>query len=169
MRILGFVACALLMGPVCLAQKARVVFYSDAFGVKNSLAGIAPTSRQPFPGWLYEGDERLAHFRAGRFLVLDFEPGMHVFSANRSSDQSSPNVLALNLAADSTYCVRLSAAFVNWYPTGVQTYRGRMEAVPCGTATGAVQKMKTLDRKNLLKPAEDKLDQVQELPAQKPE
>ncbi len=164
MRFLGFLVLGLALGPVCMAQKARVVFYSNAYGVKSTVAGLAPVSRQPFPGWLYEGDEKLAPFRAGRFVVLDFEAGTHVFMANHSSDQSSPNVLVLNVEADSTHCVRLSAEAVNWYLTGIQTYHGRIEEVPCGAVAGELQKMKALSTKRMPKPAQDRLDPVQEAP-----
>jgi hypothetical protein len=170
MRVFGLAVLCLLLGSMCRAQKARVIFYSDAYGVKSTMEGVvAPVSRQPFPGWLYEGEEKLVPFRAGRFVVLDFEPGVHVFSANHTSEQSSPSVLSLNLTANSTICVRLSAATVNWYVLGIQTYHGRIEEVPCEAAGREVEKLKALSTKKMPKAGLEKLDPVQKAPAEKAE
>jgi hypothetical protein len=78
-------------------------------------------------------------------------------------------VLSLNLTANTTTCVRLSAATVNWYVLGVQTYHGRIEEVPCDASAGELHKLKALSTKKMPKTGQDKLDPVQEPPAEKAE
>ena len=98
-----------------VAQTGIVTFYSDALPVKDAVrVSVVPAGKESFPGWLYDGSQRLAHFSAGRLATFHFEAGMHIFSASPSSKKPTSKVLQLEVRSGGNYCVRLSSQYVNW-------------------------------------------------------
>lgn len=164
-----FLILALALNSTCPAQTGKVTFYCDGDTVKDSLKrGVEPVGRGPFPGWLYDGNERLAHFEAGRFITLRIEPGPHLFSASGSSKNPASRVLPLVITSGSNYCVRLSAQYENWIVLPLYSYQGRIEQVACDQAIKQAGKTKPLKRGRIDKAAQDKLDPVQEFPKDQP-
>jgi hypothetical protein len=164
-----FLVLALALTSTCLAQTGKVTFYSDALPVKDAIrVGVVPAGKAPFPGWLYDGNQRLAHFSVGRFITLRLEPGTHLFSASSSSKKPASRGLQLEISSGGNYCVRLSSQYVNWVVVPVQSYQGRIEQVPCGKAIEEAGKTKPLDKGRVEKAAQDKLDPSQAFPKEQP-
>jgi hypothetical protein len=171
---LHFPLCLLLAGATLtmhgLAQTAKVTFYSDAIEAKDALRiGLVPAGNEPFPGWLYDGSDKLAHFLPGHFVTFHLQPGIHAFSASGSSKRPSSgvpqgnshrpsSVLHLEIERGENYCVRLSAKYVNWAVIPMQTYEPRIEQVPCNEEINEAKNTKPLDKKRIEKSAQDDID-----------
>jgi hypothetical protein len=85
MKILLRVALiATLSVASCLAQTGTVTFYSPGASLKSEAAVFLPKSQQPFGGlqggWLFDGPQRLARVRMGRFVTFHLNPGEHSFT-----------------------------------------------------------------------------------------
>jgi hypothetical protein len=163
-RIL-FLLLTLALNSVCIAQDAKVIFYTPTLPAKDAVrVGIVPVGAAPFPGWLWDASNRLAHFQIGRFVVFRFSPGKHVFSGSGSSKVASSNVLPLDLVAGGIYCVRLTAKYVNWVVLPVSSFNGEIAQVPCDKAVKDARNDKPLNQERIEKTALSKLNQLQELP-----
>jgi hypothetical protein len=118
--------------PVGLAQTGTVTFYSAALPTKDALKTLAvPAGNMPFRGWLFDGEEKLAHARIGRFMTFHLTPGPHLFSATYGASQPGSATALINIQADHHYCVRLSARYESYYVVPLSSVAGRIDQVPC--------------------------------------
>lgn len=168
MRIMPLLFISSALNLACVAQSAKVIFYTPSLSAKDAaMTGIVPVGNAPFPGWLYDAGERLAHFQRGRFVILNLSPGKHTFSASGSSKKPSTKTLSLDLARGEQYCVRLRAKYVNWVVLPISSYEGEIEQVPCAKAVDEAQKDKALPLERIEKVTQGMLDPTQELPSQR--
>jgi hypothetical protein len=117
-------------------KTGTVTFYSIQLGAGQQIEdAVVPVGKAPFTGLLYDGGQRMAHARGGRFVIFRLPVGDHQFSASyRSLDPGDP-ALHLNLADGVSYCVRLSARYKSgspFIPLGV--VHSVIEQVPCDQA-----------------------------------
>jgi len=135
----------------CCAQTGTVTFYFAQPGLGQEVAdGVLPVGKVPFTGFLYDGSQRMAHARGGRFVTFRLPVGEHQFSASyRSLDPGDPAV-PLNLADGGSYCVRLSATQKSGsplIPLGVA--HSVIKQVPCDQALKEAGKYKPLELKRI--------------------
>jgi hypothetical protein len=135
----------------CCAQTGTVTFYFAQPGIGQEVAdGVLPVGQVPFTGFLYDGSQRMARARGGRFVIFRLPVGEHQFSASyRSLDPGDPAV-HLNLADGGSYCVRLSATSKSgspFIPLGVA--HSVIMQVPCDKALKEAGKYKALELKRI--------------------
>ncbi len=146
-----FPAVLVTLALPCWAQSGTVTFYFAQPGFGQEVAdGVLPFGKVPFTGFLYDGSQRMAHARAGRFVVFRLAVGEHDFSASyRSLDPGDPAV-HLVLADGDSYCVRLSATSKTGsplIPLGIA--HSVIEQVPCDQALKEAGKYKPLELKRI--------------------
>lgn len=137
--------------PPCYGQTGTVAFYFAQPGMGQQVAdGVLPVGKVPFTGFLYDGSQRLARARGGRFVIFRLSVGEHQFSASyRSLDPGDPAV-RLHLVEGGSYCVRLSANYKSgspFLPLGVA--HSVIEQVPCAQALKEAGKYKSLEPKRI--------------------
>ena len=94
----------------CVAQTGTVTFYSYASTAKQQAeavvvpAGVTLT----FPGWLYDGNKKMAHSSRGRFMTFRVPAGQHDFQISFNSKKPGKTSLHLIVEGGKHYCVRLS-------------------------------------------------------------
>jgi len=146
-RLLVFVAA---LTSVCFAQTGTVTFYSGNLPAKDALkTAIVPAGTEPFSGWLFDGDEKLARARIGRFMTFHITPGPHSFSATYRSDKPGTAIVHINVEADHHYCVRLSAKYANYYVVPLSSVSGRIDEVPCQKAFQEAGTIRPLETKHV--------------------
>src|SRR5581483_6989758 len=122
---------ATLSVPACLAQTGAVTFYSPGISVKSEGAVFLPKSRQPFSGWLVDGQQRLARLRHGRFVTFHLNAGTHSFTTSGPTGPGK-EPLVIDVKDGGQYCSRLFAKM-----TDLQVYarwENQIEDVPCQRA-----------------------------------
>jgi hypothetical protein len=134
----------------CLAQTGTVTFYSQSISVKSEAAVFAPKSEQPFGGmqggWLFDGPQRLARVRVGRFVTFHLNPGEHTFTdAGPTGPSKKP--LAINVRGGGQYCVRLFVRMINLGVYG--QWENQIEEVPCQRAQREAAHLKPLEIKRV--------------------
>jgi hypothetical protein len=135
----------------CFAQTGTVTFYFAQPGFGQEVAdGVLPVGKVPFTGFLYDGSQRMAHARGGRFVIFRLPAGEHQFSASyRSLDPGDPAV-HLDIKDSGSYCVRLSATYKSGSPIipfGVT--HSVIKQVPCDQALKEAGKYKPLELKRI--------------------
>jgi hypothetical protein len=143
----------------CFAQTGTVTFYFAQPGIGQEIAdGVLPFGKVSFTGFLYDGSQRMARARGGRFVIFRLPVGEHQFSASyRSLDPGDPAV-HLNLADGGSYCVRLSATYKSGsplIPLGVA--HSVIEQVPCDQALKQAGNYKPLELKRIDPAAHEKM------------
>ena len=135
----------------CYGQTGTVAFYFAQPGIGQQVTdGVLPFGKVPFSGFLYDGSQRMAHAKGGRFVIFRLPVGEHQFSASyRSLDPGDPAV-RLNLTDGGFYCVRLSATYKSgspFLPVGVA--HSVIEQVPCARALKETGNYKSLEPKRI--------------------
>jgi hypothetical protein len=144
---------------VCLAQTGTVTFYSAALPAKDVLKDVAiPVGNMPFYGWLFDGNEKLAHARIGRFMTFQLTPGPHSFSASYRSSRPGSATARIDIQVDHHYCVRLSTRYVNYYVVPISSVAGRIDQVPCQQAFQEAGTTKPLEAKRVEPAVRPELD-----------
>ena len=87
---------AALFAARCPAQTGTVTFYTPGNSAKSVAASLLPKSQQPFTGWLFDGPQRLAHVRPGRFMTFHLTPGAHTFTVPWHSNRPGKDSLVIN-------------------------------------------------------------------------
>jgi hypothetical protein len=142
----------------CDAQTGTVTFYSATFTVANQLkAGVVPAGRVPFAGWLFDGNQRLAHAKPGRFFTFRLPAGPHTFSATYKSAHPGSSTLQLNVEPDQHYCVNLSVRYLNYVVVPLSTVDSKLRALNCEEASQEASQSKPLELKRIDSQATDKL------------
>jgi hypothetical protein len=140
---------AILFVPSGFAQTGTVTFYTPGNSVKSTAAGLLPRSQQPFTGWLFDGTQRLAHVRPGRFITFHLEPGAHSFTVPWHSTRPGEDQLLINVESGGRYCVRLYAKMTNFEVIPYQRLNSQIEEVPCQQAQREGAHMKPIDIKRV--------------------
>jgi hypothetical protein len=140
---------AILSVTPCLAQTGTVTFYTPANSVKSATAGLLPRSQQPFTGWLFDGPQRLAHVRSGRFITFHLAPGAHAFTVPWHSTRPGKDTLVINVEDGGQHCVRLSARMTNFELIPYERLNSQIEEVPCQQAQNEAAHLKAIDIKRV--------------------
>jgi hypothetical protein len=174
------------MRPVCLlaltflgfvvrsgAQTGTVTFYSIDLSVKKQVkTALAPVGTVAFTGWLFDGDERLAHATRGRFMSFQLLAGPHDFTALYKAKGpgnkpcQSMDCLHLEVESGGHYCVRLSAKDKNMIVVPIVFLDSRIEQVSCQEASQEASKYKRIDLKRVEPPIRSALDASPDFPRQ---
>ncbi len=114
-RLLQLVALVLLAasGP-CFAQTGTgtVTFYSPGLSTKEALkVTVVPAGTTTFTGWLFDGDQILAHVQRDRIFTFHLAAGEHKFSAPYGSKGPVKTPLHFTIEPGGHYCFRLSAKY----------------------------------------------------------
>jgi hypothetical protein len=125
---------ATLFAPRCLAQTGTVTFYTPGNSAKSVAASLLPKSQQPFTGWLFDGPQRLAHVRSGRFMTFRLNPGAHSFTVPWHSTRPGKEPLVINVEGGGQYCVRLYVKMINFEVIPYEHLNSQIEEVPCQQA-----------------------------------
>lgn len=148
--LLRFVVIAILSATSCLAQTGTVSFYSRGLSAKNAVTAFLPKSEQPFGGmrggWLFDGTQRLARVRAGRFVIFHINPGEHSFT-DVGPTGPSKKPLVINVREGGHYCVRLFAKMMNLEVYG--QWENWIEEVPCERAQREAAHLKPIEIKRV--------------------
>lgn len=135
----------------CSAQTGTVTFYSIQPGVGQQIADeLVPFGKAPFAGLLYDGNQRMAHARGGRFMTFRLPVGEHQFSASYHSLAPGDPAAHLNVEDGGHYCVRLSANYKSGsivLPLAV--LHSVIEQVPCDQASKEAGTFKPLELKRI--------------------
>jgi hypothetical protein len=148
--LLRLVLIAALSAPYCLAQTGTVIFYSRSITIKSEAAVFLPKSEQPFGGlqggWFFDGSQRLARVRVGRFVTFHLSPGEHSFT-DEGPTGATKKPLVINIKDGGQYCVRLSAKMINldFYVH----WGNQIEQVPCLQAQREVAHLKPIEIKRV--------------------
>ena len=130
-----FFLIATLSATNCLAQAGTVTFYSRSITTKSEAAVFLPKSEQPFGGlqggWVFDGPQRLARVRVGRFVTFRLSPGDHSFT-DAGPTGASKKALVIDVKEGGQYCVRLFAKMINLEVYG--QWENQIEEVPCQQA-----------------------------------
>jgi hypothetical protein len=130
----------------CAAQTAAVTFYSLGASVKSEATVFLPKSEQPFGGlqggWLFDGPQRLARVRMGRFATFHLTPGEHSFT-DVGPTGPSKKPLVINVKDGGQYCVRLFAKMINLGAYG--QWDNQIEEVPCQRAQREAAHLKPIE------------------------
>jgi hypothetical protein len=154
LRVLRFVALALLaVSAPCFGQAGTgtVTFYSIGLSAKEQLkVAVVPTGIVPFVGWLFDGDQIMAHTQRGRFITFHLAAGEHKFTAEYDSSVPGKTPLHLTVEGGGHYCVRLSAR----YRSGsilvpIATVHSQIEQVSCQQAVTEAGHNKRIDLKRV--------------------
>jgi hypothetical protein len=141
---------AALFTTCCLAQTGTVTFYSANVSAKSEGQILLPKSEQPFGGlqggWIFDGSQRLARVRIGRFVTFHLSPGEHAFT-DLGPTGPSKKALTINVKDGGQYCVRLFAKMINaWVYT---RWDNKLEEVPCQQAEREAADLKPIEVKQV--------------------
>jgi hypothetical protein len=148
--LLRFVLILAFSVPCCVAQTGTVTFYSRGITTKSEAAVFLPKSEQPFGGmrggWVYDGPQRLARVRTGRFVTFHFPVGEHSFT-DAGPTGTSKNPLVISVKDGGQYCVRLFAKMINLEVYG--QWENKIEEVPCQQAQREAAHLKPIESKRV--------------------
>lgn len=140
---------ATLSATCCLAQTGTVTFYTPGNSAKSETASLLPKSQQPFTGWLFDGPQRLAHVRAGRFMMFHLSPGSHSFTVPWHSNRPGKDQLVINVEGGGRYCVRLYTKMTNYEVIPFAWLNSQIEEVPCEQAQREAAHLKPIESKRV--------------------
>lgn len=149
----------------CLAQTGTVTFYTPGNSAKSTAAGLLPRSQQPFTGWLFDGPQRLAHVRSGRFMTFHLDPGAHSFTVPWHSTRPGKEPLVINVQGGGQYCVRLYAKMTNFEVIPFQWLNSQIEEFPCQQAQREAAHMKPIEIKRVDPAVRAELDPATTFPS----
>ncbi|HEV2214022.1 MAG TPA: hypothetical protein VGR64_01955 [Terracidiphilus sp.] len=165
--ILRFALITMLSATSCLGQTGTVTFYSRGLSAKNAATAFFPKSEQPFGGmrggWLFDGAQRLARIRAGRFAIFHLNPGEHTF-ADEGPAGPSKKPLVINVREGGHYCVRLFSKMMN-----LEVYaqwEDQIEEVPCQQAQREAAHLKPIEIKRVEPAVRSELDPARTIPSE---
>jgi hypothetical protein len=165
--ILRVALIAVLSALCCPAQSGTVTFYSQSLSAKIEVASILPKNEQPFGGlqggWVFDGSQRLARIRMGRFVIFHLVPGEHSF-ADESFTGRSKKPLVIDVKDGGQYCVRLFAKVINLEVYG--QWDNQIEEVPCQQAQREAVHLKPLGIKRVDPAARAELDPATTFPVE---
>jgi hypothetical protein len=143
-----------------IAQTGTVTFYSIGLSAKEAVKDtVVPVGTVPFTGWLFDGDQRLAHVQRGRFVSFHLAEGEHQFTVPYHSDRPGKTVLNLKVESDGHYCVRLYAKYVSASVVApVAFVDSQIEQVSCQQALKEAGSYKPIDLKRVDPAAQTKLE-----------
>jgi hypothetical protein len=136
-----------LVAP-CFAQTGTVTFYTYGASVKTQPAGTLPTVR-PFTGWLFDGQQRLAHARDGRFVTFRLATGQHSFTARLDTDKPGSERVLIDVRDGKHYCIHLYSRVILNSALLFVGLDSRLEPVPCRKAAQELGKLKPLEAKRI--------------------
>ena len=151
----------------CHAQTGVVTFYSIHPGAGQQIADeFVPFGRAPFAGLLYDGSQRMAHARGGRFMTFRLPAGEHQFSASYHSLSPGDPSVHLKVEPGGHYCVRLSANYKSGsIVVPLAVFHSDIEQVPCDAASKEAGSYKQLELKRIEAAERTKLVSSQAFPA----
>jgi hypothetical protein len=158
MALLRIALIAIVSAVPCVAQTGAVTFYTPAYTAKNTAASLLPKSTQPFGGWLFDGPQRVAHVRAGRFLTLHLKAGEHAFTVPWHPDKPGKDALVINVEDGGHYCIRLSAKVTNFEVVPLGRLYSQIEEVPCSRAQTEAEHLKSIEMKRVDPAVRSELD-----------
>jgi hypothetical protein len=147
--VLRVVLIATLFATRCLAQSGTVTFYTPGNSAKSVGASLLPKSQQPFTGWLFDGPQRLAHVRPGRFMTFHLNPGAHSFTVPWHSTRPGKEPLLINVEGGGRYCVRLYAKMINFEVIPYEHFNSQIEEVPCQLAQSEAAHLNPIEIKQV--------------------
>jgi hypothetical protein len=135
----------------CIAQTGTVTFYSIGLSAKQEVkADVIPVGTVSFTGWLFDGDQRLAHFQAGRVVSFRLAAGEHQFTAPYHSSHPGKTALHLAVESDGHYCVRLYAKYLSASVLAPVAYvDSQIDQVSCQQAVKEAESYKPIDLKRV--------------------
>ena len=158
---------ALFIAAPCIAQTANVTFYSPTMTRKEAMKDLVePVGTEPFSGWIYDTDKKLANLWIGQFVTFSFDPGKHTFSPSKQPAQSPKSALELDLLTGGTYCVRVTMKYESTVVSPVQFSQARFTQIPCAQAKQEAERLKPLAKKRVDKVALENWDPSQKFPGQ---
>ncbi len=158
---------ATLSATCCLAQTGTITFYSQGISAKSEASVFLPKSEQPFGGlqggWLFDGPQRLARIRMGRFATFHLSPGEHSFTdAGPTGPSKKP--LVIKIKDGGQYCVRLFARMINLEIYG--QWDNQIEEVPCQRAQREAAHLKPIEIKRVDPAVRAELDSATTFPGE---
>lgn len=150
----------------CIAQMGTVTFYSIGLSAKDAVKdAVVPVGTVPFTGWLFDGDQRLAHVQRGRFVSFHLAEGEHQFTVPYHSNRPGKTVLNLKVESDGHYCVRLYAKYVSGSVlVPVAYFDSQIEQVSCQQALKEAGSYRPIDLKRVDPAAQTKLEDSPSFP-----
>jgi hypothetical protein len=150
----------------CIAQTGTVTFYSIGLSTKQAVKDtFVPVGTVPFTGWLFDGDQRLAHAQVGRFMSFHLAAGEHQFTVPYHSNHHGKTVLNLKMESDGHYCVRLYAKYVSASVLAPVAYvDSQIEQVSCQEAVKEAGSYKPIDLKRVDRAVQTKLEDSPSFP-----
>jgi hypothetical protein len=142
-----------------------VTFYTPGNSAKSLASSVLPRSEQPFTGWLFDGPQRLAHVRPGRFMTFHLTPGTHSFTVPWHSTRPGKEPLVIDVKAGDQYCLRLSAKMTNFEVIPFQWFDSQIVEVPCQQAQAEAVHMKPIETKRLDPAVRAELDPTTTFPS----
>jgi hypothetical protein len=150
----------------CLAQTGTVTFYSIGLSAKQQLKStIVPVGTAPFTGWLFDGNQRMAHAQRESFMTFHLAAGEHQFTVPYDSKDPGKTALHLKVEDGSHYCIRLSAKYKSGSPLlPIAFLDSQIEQVPCQQALKEAGGYKPIDVKRVESAVRTELDSSPSFP-----
>jgi hypothetical protein len=128
-----------------------VTFYSIGLSGKQQVeAAVIPVGTAPFTGWLFDGDQKMAHVQGGRFMSFRLAFGEHQFTVPYKANGPGKTTLHLKVESGGHYCVRLSAKYKSGSPLlPVFFLDSQIEQVSCQQALKEAELYKPTDIKRI--------------------
>ena len=148
-----------VLGPSCAAQIGSVTFYSPPKTVKEGLKhSVSPAGEISFTGWLYDGDQKLAHASAGRFMTFHLAAGEHTFTVPWKPTGPGKTKLRLDIQEGAHYCVRLSAKYLSPVLVPAMRRDSQIKQIDCQAAAEESRTAKPLGEERVDPAMRSKLD-----------
>jgi hypothetical protein len=138
---------AFLISP-CFAQTGTVTFYSYGASVKDEIPGTLPTVR-PFTGWLFDGQQRLAHAQDGHFVTFRLAVGRHSFTAALDSGKPGKEPVLVDVRDGQHSCFHLYSKVELDQALLFVGLAGKVKQMPCRDAALGAGKPKPLEAKRI--------------------
>ena len=167
--VLLYVGLIAIFSSRSLAQTGTVTFYTPGNSVKSEAASLLPKSQQPFTGWIFDGSQRLAHVRAGRFMSFHLNSGAHTFTVPWRSSGPGKDNLVVRVEDGGQYCIRLYAKMTNFEVIPYQRLNSQIEEVPCQQAQREAARLKPIEIKRVDPAVRTELDSATTFPGESQE
>ncbi len=149
----------------CVAQTGTVTFYSPKTSAKQGLKdAVVPVGTIGFTGWLFDGDQRLAHAQIGRFMSFHLAAGEHQFTVPYHSNRPGKTLLNLEVESDGHYCVRLFAKYVSAVLLPIAHLDSQIEQISCQQAVQEAGSSRLIDAKRVDPAVQTELDSSPSFP-----
>ena len=127
------------------AEDPTVYFFT---GGSLATTGLPGSKHGQFGGSIFDGRQRIGSVWRNHYLAVFLAPGTHEFSASLSDKHPAENSRSsLFLEADRTYFLRVQSESKGVLI--VESFRGRIEEVPCATAHEDAEKAKPVEEKHV--------------------